>query len=260
MAKNLGAFLRAHRERIGPETAGLPQNARRRTPGLRREELAQLCGVSTTWLTWLEQGRPVAASAKMLARLAGVLRLSAAERAYLFKLADKVDPETGAAETLRADDASDAQAIVKVIRCPAYVLDREWNAIAWNVFARRLFAGWLDRQQADADRNLLRYMFLQPAARSLVVDWQDRAKRLVAEFRADCGKSVDAFPVKALVDELSGLSAEFRALWAAHDVVDREGGLREFAHPTQGRLGFDQRTLQPLARRDLKLVMLIPAG
>jgi transcriptional regulator with XRE-family HTH domain len=260
MATNLGAFIRAHRERIKPEDVGLPQDDRRRTPGLRREELAHLCRVSTTWLTWLEQGRPVSASAKMLGRLAGVLRLSPAERNYLFRLADKVDQETDPAGTSNAVERNDARAIVDAIKVPAYVLDRQWNAVASNKFARDLFAGWLDQANGDPDRNLLRYMFLQPAARNLAPNWPDRAKRLVAEFRADCGKLADAFPIKNLVDELSERSAEFRKLWAAHDVADRTGGIRKLSHPNRGQLAFNQLVLQPLTRPDLKLVMLFPAG
>lgn len=255
-SNKLGAFVRAHRERISPETFGLSGAGRRRTPGLRREELATLCGVSTTWLTWLEQGRPVSASGKMLARLAGVLRLSAAERSYLFKLADKVDPEANsrAADTANAQEA---QAIVDVIHTPAYVLDRQWNAIAWNADAQHLFTDWLGSANPDVERNLLRYMFLQKSARTFVVDWPERARRLVAEFRADCGKSVDAPPLDALIEALLTQSDRFAKLWAAQDVVTREGGLRKFQHPTDGALVLNQITLQLQGRPDLKLTMLL---
>lgn len=250
----LGEFIRAHRERTTPGSVGLPGGGRRRTPGLRREELAQLCDVSPTWLTWLEQGRAVQASSKMLARLAEVLQLSPAERAYLFGLADRLDPHHddggGTAEAL--------DAIVVAIGAPAYILDRQWDALAWNPQAARLFAGWLPSQPQQSRPNLLRYMFGNAAARELIVDWPERARRLVAEFRADIGRHAGEQPLAGLIAELSEASAFFAELWTLQDVVGREGGLRRFRHPLQGELSFNQVTLHPAKRHDLKLVMLLP--
>lgn len=256
MQTNLGDYIRAHRERITPASAGLPGGGRRRTPGLRREELAQLCDVSPTWLTWLEQGRPVAASARLLARLADVLRLSVAERAYLFSLAGRLDPQHD------VDAGSDEQgldALVRAINAPAYILDRQWDALAWNDDAAALLRGWLDGQGADAP-NLLRFMFLQPAARSLTVDWPERARRLVAEFRADIGRHAGQEPLAGLIAELVAASAPFRQLWTLQDVVGREGGARRFRDAGGGERTFSQVTLQLAKRPDLKLVMLLPAA
>ncbi len=256
MQTTLGEFIRAHRERITPASVGLPGGGRRRTPGLRREELAQLCEVSPTWLTWLEQGREVAASGKLLARMAEVLRLSAAERAYLFQLAERLDPQHE--QDAEADDAASLDAIVAAIDAPAYMLDRQWNAVAWNPHAAALFGGWLDVAQAAPQRpNLLRFMFRAAAARGLIVDWADRAHRLVAEFRADIGKHAGDAALAGLIAELSADSAEFRALWTSQDVVSREGGLRRFHHPRAGELSFNQVTLHLAQRHDLKLVMLL---
>lgn len=259
MHNKLGEFIRAHRERIKPDSVGLPGGGRRRTPGLRREELAQLCDVSPTWLTWLEQGREVQASSKMLARLAEVLRLSAAERAYLFGLADRLDPH-------HDDDGGDAvdalDAVVAAIVAPAYILDRQWDAVAWNPQAAQLFAGWLAPRpqplQPPPRPNLLRYMFVDAAARGLIVDWPERARRLVAEFRADIGRHASEQPLAGLITELSESSAAFAELWTLQDVVGREGGLRRFRHPRQGDLAFNQVTLHPAKRHELKLVMLLP--
>ncbi|MYM87890.1 helix-turn-helix domain-containing protein [Rugamonas sp. FT82W] len=253
MHTKLGEFIRTHRERTRPDSVGLPGGGRRRTPGLRREELAQLCDVSPTWLTWLEQGREVQASSKMLARLAEVLRLSAAERAYLFGLADRLDPHHdddggGTAEAL--------DAIVAAIGAPAYILDRQWDAVAWNPQAARLFSGWLT-PQPQSRPNLLRYMFADAAARELIVDWPERARRLVAEFRADIGRHAGEQPLAGLIAELSAASATFAELWTLQDVVGREGGLRRFRHPQQGDLDLNQVTLHPAKRHDLKLVMLL---
>lgn len=255
MSTKLAEFIRARREAVTPAMAGLPGGGRRRTPGLRREELAQLCDVSPTWLTWLEQGRPVSASAKMLARLAQVLQLSAAERAYLFEVADKHDPSHGAGEgggPARAELA----AIVAAIAAPAYILDRAWNAVAWNDAAAGLFTGWLHGDAATP--NQLRFMFLEPGARELVVGWPERAQRLVAEFRADIGRHADQAPLAGLIAELAGASAPFRQWWEAQQVQGRDGGLRRFQHPQQGLLAFHQVTLHLARQHELKLVMLLP--
>jgi transcriptional regulator with XRE-family HTH domain len=170
--RELGAFVRAHRAQLSPAGIGLSAGTRRRTPGLRREEVAQLCGLSTTWYTWIEQGRDVSASPEALARLAGVLRLGRAERAYLFQLAGTRDPDPGGSDTEQVPPG--VLACVERIASPAYVLDRTWTARTWNAPAERLFAGWLDR---PGDRNLLRFIYLEPAARSLVCDWEARARR-----------------------------------------------------------------------------------
>ena len=138
----LGAFLRAHREALTPRAAGQREHpqGRRRTPGLRREEVAQLCGVSTTWYTWAEQGRDIALSAGALARLADALRLSAPERAYLFELARRRDPAPVAAGPVPAPAPFELLAALQAIAAPAYILDRLWQVRGWNEPAGRLFA------------------------------------------------------------------------------------------------------------------------
>ena len=256
MHTTLGDYIRAHRERVTPASAGLPGGGRRRTPGLRREELAQLCDVSPTWLTWLEQGRPVAASARLLARLADVLRLSVAERAYLFSLAGRLDPQ----HDLDAGAAGQGlDALVRAINAPAYILDRQWDALAWNADAAALLHGWLDGGQGAGPPNLLRFMFLQAQARSLTVDWPERARRLVAEFRADTGRHAAQEPLASLIAELVAASEEFRQLWTLQDVVGREGGARRFRDAAGAEHTFSQVTLHLAQRPDLKLVMLLPA-
>lgn len=251
--RELGDFIRAHRERLTPDAAGLPVGNRRRTPGLRREEVAQLCGVSPTWYTWIEQGRPVSASPDALARIALALRLTRAERAYLFELAALRDPAEPAPGT--SDAPAALLASVTLFDAPAYILDRQWTALAWNGHASELFVGWLT---PDDDHNLLRYMFTSEVARRLVVGWETRARRLVAEFRADSSRHLTDAPTRALIENLLGASDAFALYWRSQDVGEREGGLREFDHPVRGRLRFDQITLTPALREDLKLVALIP--
>jgi len=270
-ARALGDFIRTHRERLLPAEVGLPMASRRRTPGLRREEVAQLCGVSPTWYTWIEQGRPVSASADALARIAVALRLSRAERAYLFELAAQRDPAEP--DPAASDPPTAVLASVGLIDTPAYVLDRQWNALAWNAPAARLFIGWLDqgvggplpnvlvpaRASAGA-ANLLRYTFMSPAAQALIVDWETRARRLAAEFRADSIRHLNDAPTRALIDALSRECNAFARFWASQEVFEREGGRREFAHPEAGTVVYDQITFRPAQREDLKLVMLIASG
>ncbi len=254
-ARALGEFIRAHRERLTPAAVGLAPGPRRRTPGLRREEVAQLCGVSPTWYTWIEQGREVSASADALARIAVALQLSRAERAYLFELAAQRDP---AEPALAATDVpATLVATVALITTPAYLLDRQWNALAWNAPAAALFTGWLD---GEHDRNLLRFTFIDPAARTLIVDWETRARRLAAEFRADSIRHQNDAPTRALIDALLADSDAFAHYWASQDVGEREGGVREFDHPRDGRLVYQQLTLKPAHREDLKLVVLVREG
>lgn len=254
-AHELGDFIRAHRERLTPEAAGLPQGNRRRTPGLRREEVAQLCGVSPTWYTWIEQGRPVSASPDALARIAVALRLTRAERAYLFELAalrDPAEPVAGSSDAPAALLAS-----VALLDAPAYLLDRQWTALAWNARASALFVGLLGDND---DHNLLRWMFTSQAARELVVDWPTRARRLVGEFRSDSSRHLNDQPTRTLIDGLLAASDDFALYWRSQDVGEREGGVRDFNHPVSGHLRFDQITLKPALRDDLKLVALIPLG
>lgn len=248
----LGEFLRSVRARVTPAAVGLPAGMRRRTPGLRREEVAQLCGISVTWYTWLEQGRDIAASPAVWSRLATVLQLVRAERQYLFELAECADPEHG--REPEAELPADLADCVHSITAPAYILDRCWNVLARNEPLLRLFEGWPDRA---ARPNLLRYIFQDPAARELVVDWEQRARRVVAEFRADAGAHADEPDVRALVDELRQASPVFTHWWTRQTVVEREGGLRQFRHAVDGISSYRQITFRLATRPDCKLVMLL---
>lgn len=248
----LGDFVRARRAELTPAVVGLSAGTRRRTPGLRREEVAQLCGLSTTWYTWIEQGREVSVSPSALVRLAGALRLGRAERGYLFELAGKRDPDPGGSGADEIPAA--AWACVEAIASPAYVLDRIWTARCWNAAAERLFVGWLDR---PGERNLLRFVFLQPVARSLICDWEARARRVAAEFRSACSTHLDDPALGALIAGLRGESPEFARFWEQHGVLEREGGTRTFNHPTNGFLRYEQVTFELAGHPDVRLTMLV---
>jgi transcriptional regulator with XRE-family HTH domain len=251
----LGQFIRAQRERLTPASIGLAAGTRRRTPGLRREEVAHLCGLSATWCAWIEQGRDVSVSPTALARLAAALRLGRAERAYLFELAGKRDPDHASGD----NDFIPPTALrcIDQIACPAYVLDRIWTARAWNLAAERLFVGWLDQ---TGERNLLHFIFRQPSARTLICDWPVRARRVAAEFRAACGTHLNAPPLRALIEGLHRDSAEFARFWDQHGVLDREGGERTFNHPTDGFLRYELVTFVLAGYPYLKLTMLTPTA
>jgi transcriptional regulator with XRE-family HTH domain len=253
--RELGDFLRAHRARLSPASLGLPAIGRRRTPGLRREEVAQACGMSPTWYTWLEQGRDIAASPPALSALARALQLTPAERAYLFELADRRDPNLSGRTGEEGMDVPPALArAIAAIDGPAYLLDSLWNARAWNRPASALFVGWLD---GASDRNLLRYVFLSPVARKIIPDWQARARRVLAEFRADSSRHLEDAELQTLVEGLRGRSALFAQCWTEHAVVDRTGGERTFDHPREGRLSYQQIAFAQANRPDFKLVMLV---
>jgi transcriptional regulator with XRE-family HTH domain len=252
----LANFVRAHRLRLTPASVGLTAGGRRRTPGLRREEVAQLSGISATWYSWIEQAREVSVSPAALARLCATLQLSPAERAYLFELADKRDPALPS--SVGTMDAPPALVeAVATVTAPAYVLDRMWRARAWNRAAADLFVGWLEGGSAGDDRNLLRYMFLNEAARALVVNWEERARRLLAEFRLEQGRHLDDTDVNALIAELTQRNDFFRVAWDQQTVVGREGGLRTFTHPERGLLCFEQITFNLSSRPEFKLVILV---
>jgi transcriptional regulator with XRE-family HTH domain len=247
-----GDFVRSYRAKVAPIAVGLPTGSRRRTPGLRREELAQLCGLSTTWFTWIEQGRDISVSPSALSRLSGVLQLGRAERAYLFDLAGKRDPDQGQDEPDVIFPA--VVACVEAIDAPAYVLDRSWTARCFNKRAQRLFAGWLD---TPGERNLLRFVFLNAAARSLICRWEERARRLVAEFRAASGAHFDEPAQRGFIATLRQESKDFARLWDEQAVLGREGGERTFNHPLDGFLRYEQVTFNVANHPDLKLTMLV---
>jgi transcriptional regulator with XRE-family HTH domain len=259
--KELGEFLQVLRQRSAPEEFGFPLGSRRRTKGLRREEVAQLAGISPTWYTWIEQGREVNVSAGALDRLAQVMKLSRPERDYLFDIAGRRDPKASHTEEDSVPEA--LVAMLTDIHIPAYIMGRYWDVLAWNDAASELFVGWLDsksRPKTAPLPNLLRFVFQIPQAQRFVENWEVRARRLVAEFRADCRSRLDEPGVRQLVTELIQSSPEFAKFWQQHDVLERQGGQRTFNHPQFGLINFQQVTLKPVEQDQLKLVLLKPGA
>ena len=248
----LGAFLRAHRERL-PRPAGA--GTRRRTPGLTREELAVAAGLSNTWLTWLEQGRALNVSVAVLVRLADTLKLSPAERASMLDLAGKRDPNPPA--PMAADLPAELLDVPSGFTYPAYLLDSVWTVRAWNRPAADLL--WEGQLPNSAEPlNLLAWHFLRPPIASVSrEEWDDRGARMVAEFRADFNRRPDDRAMGELVAKLVEQSTLFAEFWHSQDVRNREGGTRWYPHP-EGSVQFRQTTLMFTERPEVKLVCLVP--
>jgi transcriptional regulator with XRE-family HTH domain len=252
---DLAEFLRERRRSVDPATYGLPTGTGRRTPGLRREEVAHLAGVSLSWYTWLEQGRPIKPSVDVLEALARTLRLDAVEREHLLALAGHPwrSPLTPGRDTC---PPSLITLLATVEPHPAYVLGPRWDYLAWNRPHAALFPEI--EHLPDAERNLVWVVFANKAARSLIVDWDDEARRVLSQFRAETTPFRDDPAVMALVERLTERSAEFSSWWPRHELAGAEGRLRRFDHPTIGPLCFDHQQLVPAGEPDLRVVVHLP--
>ncbi|MFD7691462.1 helix-turn-helix transcriptional regulator [Streptomyces sp. NPDC059781] len=231
----LSEFLRTRRARLKPEDVGLPDFGRhRRVPGLRREELAQLAGVSVAYYTRLEQGNGQNVSAEVLESIARALRLTDAERSHLTHLAKpKRQKRKPAARTQQARPAL-RHLLESMDAVPAYVVGRRSEILAWNRMAAAVFGDW-GRLPAQ-ERNWARLVFLNPDYRELFVEWEQKAYDMVAYLRMDAGYHPDDPQLSSLVGELSVKSEEFRRLWAAHDVKEKSHGVKRVRHPLVGEL------------------------
>ena len=252
----LTRFLRARRAGLSPQAVGLPNRTRRRTPGLRREELAELAGVGTTWYTWLEQGRPFTVSAQMLDNLAWALRLDAVERAHLFILARGEAPALPP-PVLETVEPALQQILDALGTNPAYVVNARWEAVAWNVAACLVFSDFAARRPRD--RNLLWCMFTDPSQRRLLVDWEGAAQETLAYFRASTGRHVGEAWFSELITDLTAASPEFAAWWPRNDVRGTpRDAQKELNHPLVGRLVLQPTPLQVAQRPDLWLIVHTP--
>ncbi|MCQ9183288.1 helix-turn-helix transcriptional regulator [Streptomyces sp. IBSBF 2953] len=233
----LSEFLRTRRARLKPEDVGLPDFGRhRRVPGLRREELAQLAGVSVAYYTRLEQGNGRNVSAEVLDAIARALRLTDAEHAHLTHLAK---PKHKKKQTARSPQARPAlqQLLDAMDAVPAYVIGRRSQVLAWNRLAAALFGDW--GELPAAERNWARLTFLRPDYRDLFVDWEQKAIDVVCVLRMEAGCYPDDPRLSALVGELSVKSEDFRRLWATHDVKEKSHGVKHMRHPLVGELSLN---------------------
>lgn len=271
--RQLGAFLRSRRERLTPDDVGLPRTARRRTPGLRREELALLAGMSATWYTYLEQGREIRASAQVMTALAEVLRLDRHERAHLLQLAGHAPTaESGEREPLTPEAAAVPQLLQPN---PAYLIAGNYDVLSHNRAAGELFPrlfGDEPEQRPDdgSERppddelerppNLVRWMFLEPEARDVVVDWEPEARGLLARLRTQAARHPADPRYTRLIDELTDGSPQARAWWGRYEVQPRHSGRKRLRHPAHGPVEYAYTAFHLADQPDQTLVIYLNAG
>jgi transcriptional regulator with XRE-family HTH domain len=247
-----GDFLRSRREKLSPKAVGIASDRRRRTAGLRREEVAELAGIGVDWYIRLEQGRTVSPSVTTIDALARALRLSKPEHAHLRALALDADRRTFAIENV----PDSIRRLLDNITQPAYVTGRRWDVLAWNEAAEDIFA--FGRLQ-EKDRNILINMLTNPHSKQLFGDdWPVMAKHMVAQFRAthDLWAGDPAFI--DLLGRLRDGSPEFTTWWEAHDVRNVVSGRKRMHHPTRGLLCFEHASFQANDDPALKLVIYTP--
>jgi transcriptional regulator with XRE-family HTH domain len=249
--RELAHFLRTRRGRIQPGEVGLPHTPRRRTPGLRREELALLAGISATWYTYLEQARDVRVSDQVLTSLARVLGLDDSERDHLFLLAhgDPV-PDRAPSEVL---DPKVARLLHILEPHPAYVTGARWDVLGWNQAAARLFTDF--GALPEGHRNMVWWVFTDPAARRILVDWEGEAQALLARFRAAVARHLDDPRFTSLVGELRAVSPEAQAWWPRHDVRGSSGGSKRLRHQEAGVFTLDHNVLEIANVAEQRLVV-----
>jgi transcriptional regulator with XRE-family HTH domain len=251
----LADFLRNRRAALQPEDVGLPAGGRRRTPGLRREEVAQLAGMGATWYTWLEQGRDVRASLDVLEALARALRLNQAERTHLILLGrgEQAPPCRNPAErvspTLR-------RLIENLGANPAFILGRRWDYLAWNDAAVALLGdlGSVPR----AARNHAWLTFTDPARREMFADWERSSRAIVAKFRADSARHIGDPEYESLVEALRKSSPEFSRAWDRHEVSHDGEGRKDLLHPVAGMMSFSHAVFHPAERLEQRLILYSP--
>jgi transcriptional regulator with XRE-family HTH domain len=248
----LADFLRSRREAIRPEDVGLPGGGRRRTPGLRREEVAQLAGVGTTWYTWLEQGRDVRASASVLEAIADALEMTNAERAHLLLLGrgEEIEPTRAPEETI---DPTIKRMVETMSDGPVCVTGRRFDFLAWNDAHAAVFGD--PAELPEGRRNLLWKIFMDPAMRVQLPDWQQGARRLVARFRAEAARHVGDPDFDELISALQQGSPEFRKWWDLHEVATSGVGRKVIKHPKVGKLVFEHAVFRPQETPEQRLVL-----
>lgn len=249
-----GTYLKDRRARLDPAAFGFPVG-RRRTSGLRREEVAQRANISPTWYTWLEQGRGGAPSADVLNRIAGALMLTDVEREHLFLLGLGRPPEVRYKPTQRVTPR--LQRLLDAFECsPALIKTATWDIVAWNRAATVVLTDY--GVLPAGERNVLRLIFGNPRVRAAQYDWDNVASIVVGAFRADAARAGAVSEVAQLVDELCRISPEFEALWRDNDVRGHGEGVKRLRHPIAGPLELEFSTFAVDGRPDLSMIVFNP--
>lgn len=247
-------FLRQRRGQVAPRDVGLPANGRRRTPGLRREEVAQLAGVGLSWYTWLEQGRDIKPSAQVLDALARVLRLDAAERAHLFHLS-RVELPLPAGEYTREVPPELAEIVEGLMPNPAYLFGPRTDVLAWNAAATAMLGE--PTRAPDGRQNVLWWLFTGDGLHQ--EQRRATARSTLARFRAEHARRIGDPDFSALIDALEEASEQFRAWWPRHEVLTEQLGTKTIQHPRMGRLVLHHLQSVPTSHPDLRLVQFTAA-
>jgi transcriptional regulator with XRE-family HTH domain len=255
--KDLAQFLRGRRERISPAAAGLTVGSRRRAKGLLREEVAQMAGVGVTWYTWLEQARPITPSVHVIDNLARALRLDAAERAHLFRLA-RPELEPVPATRLAGKLSEPLQRALKGLEPhPAYAINMMWDVIGWNAPAARLF-GDFGKLPPDR-RNIIDLLFCHPAWEKLFADCDAIRESSVAQFRSSTARLGADPGFLRFIEAMGHASTEFAALWRRQDVREPQARRKELDHAQAGRISCDYVTMRPDGEEDVRFTVYMPA-
>lgn len=254
--RELADFLRSRRASVAPADLGFPASKSRRTPGLRREEVAAAAGVGLTWYTALEQGKSIQVSASFLENVARALRLTQAERAHLFALAQRRGPPFPSQSPV-ADDTS-VQVILDGIIHPAYARNSRFDVLAWNATNTSYFGDFA--AIPPEERNVVRLMFTRSYHRKSMSNWGADVRSLLATFRFNFGRASNTRPFLSLIAELKAISPEFEQLWAMHDVSDRGEGVTRLISQRLGDLQFAHQVLIPDARPETQIVIFIPVS
>jgi len=251
--QELGEFLRARREATLPKQVGLPAGRGRRTPGLRREEVAMLAGVSVTWYTWLEQGRRINPSHDVLLAIGRALRLSEAGLDHIISL---TEPGTDSVEVPEEMPNALTRLLEALMPAPAYVLGPHWEFLGWNAAQERLYPRIA--KLVAPRRNLMWVLFADNATRDLIIDWDIHARQALAEFRSATSAVRHDPAMTELVDVLTAESDVFAEWWTEHAVSGFETRLRRFKHPAAGELTFQYQQLTPGEWPNLRVIAQLP--
>lgn len=249
----LGAFLRSRRLQLRPEDVGITRQGRRRTSGLRREEVAQRAAISLTWYTWIEQGREVNFSVEVLESIARALDLQPHEQRYIFTLCGLTMPHALSHDSL---DPALLQLVEHQGYYPAYVMGRYWQLLYLNPAARLLFGG-VDAFPPER-QNVLWQVFGSDVTRHIMRDWEQHGRRLVAEFRAEYPHALQDRWLAQLLDDLGAVSPEFKQWWGEHQVSYKEDVSKVFLHPSLGEVSFTQYTLRVVGSSEMRVVVEVP--
>jgi hypothetical protein len=249
----LGGFLKARRARLRPEDAGLAPGPRRRTPGLRREEVALLAGVGVSWYTWLEQGRPINASWQVLDAVARALRLDGAERWHLYRLAEAM-PVRSLAVAAVPDALRDVLSSLDPL--PAVLINSRFDIVETNDAHEEMFWDW--HSLPCVHKNLLWCAVTEPRARELFLNYDQEIPHMVARLRAAYAQHIGDPEWEEDIRRLAGLSAEFAELWARHEVAGPASRTLQFRHPGAGPMAFTRTELDVAAAPDLRIAVYSP--